>query len=60
MSKEISDILHLIKNKCYYSIWIDIIVLIDTNKYWYNSFEIMDIIDGFKHLTLYNVIAQKL
>ncbi len=34
MSKEISDIIHLIKNKCHNSlgVLIDMIALIDTNK----------------------------
>jgi hypothetical protein len=32
MSKDISDIVHLIKNKCHNSVLIDIIGLIDTNK----------------------------
>ncbi len=30
--KKISDIIHLIKNKCHNSVLIDLIALIDTNK----------------------------
>ncbi len=38
MSKEISDIILLIKDKCHNSILIDIFALIDTNENnWYNS-----------------------
>ncbi len=44
MSKEISDIILLIKTKCHDCILIDAIALIDTNKNnWYNSIEISDI-----------------
>ena len=51
MSKEISDIIHLIKNKGHNSVLIDKIALIDTNKNnWYNSIEISDIIAVFENV----------
>jgi hypothetical protein len=51
MSKEISDIIHLIKKKCHKSVLIDIIAFIDTNKNnWYNSIEISDIIAVFENV----------
>ncbi len=51
MSNEISEIIHLIKNKCHNSVWIDVLALIDTNKNkWYNSIEISDIIAVFENV----------
>ncbi len=52
MSKEISDIIYLIKNKWNNSKIIDIIERIDeTKNNWNNSIEIIDIIAVFEILT---------
>ncbi len=49
MSKEISDIIHFIKNKCHNSVLIDIIELLMQKKSY--SIEISEIIAVFENLT---------